>query len=210
MSRYDELIDSVASGQEANAKKLTQELLDQGVDAKSIIDDALIPAMDQVGKKFQNKEIFVPEMLINALTMREAMKIIEPHITDSQKNSKVKFVLGTVAGDLHDIGKDIVGMMLEGAGFEVIDMGIDVSSEDFISAVKSNQAAFLGLSALLTTTMPRMKEIIAALADEGIRNNVKVLIGGAPVTESYAKEIGADAYAKDASAAVEAARSLLV
>lgn len=210
MSRYDELIDSVASGQEANAKKLTQELLDQGVDAKSIIDDALIPAMDQVGKKFQNKEIFVPEMLINALTMREAMKIIEPHITDSQKNSKVKFILGTVAGDLHDIGKDIVGMMLEGAGFEVIDMGIDVSSEDFVSAVKSNQAAFLGLSALLTTTMPRMKEIIAALADEGIRNNVKVLIGGAPVTESYAKEIGADAYAKDASAAVEAARSLLV
>jgi len=165
--------------------------------------------MDVVGEKFRRDEFFMPEVLISARAMQAGMNILRPKLIETGAKLAGKIVLGTVKGDLHDIGKNLVGMLMEGAGFQVIDLGIDVSSEKFVAAVKSNQPNLLGLSALLTTTMPRMKEVIESLVEAGVRGRVKVMVGGAPVTEKFAKDIAADGYAPEAASAVERARELI-
>jgi 5-methyltetrahydrofolate--homocysteine methyltransferase len=165
--------------------------------------------MDIVGDKFRREEFFIPEVLISAKAMQSGMNILRPKLIEAGAKLAGKIVLGTVKGDLHDIGKNLVGMLMEGAGFEVIDLGIDVPSEKFVEAVKSQKSNILGLSALLTTTMPKMKEVMESLVEAGIRNSVKVMIGGAPVTERFAKDVGADGYAPDAASAVEKARELI-
>ena len=165
--------------------------------------------MDVVGEKFRRDEFFMPEVLISAKAMQAGMDILRPKLIETGTKLAGKIVLGTVKGDLHDIGKHLVGMLMEGAGFQVIDLGIDVPSEKLVEAVKSNRPNILGLSALLTTTMPRMKEIIESLVEAGVRDKVKVMVGGAPLTEKFAKDIGADGYAPDAASAVEKARELI-
>ncbi len=165
--------------------------------------------MDIVGAKFGNDELFIPEVLIAAKAMQAGMDVLRPQLIASGAKLAGKIVLGTVQGDLHDIGKNLVVMFMEGAGYQVIDLGFDVSSEKFIEMVKTHQPNLLGLSALLTTTMPRMKEVIESLGKAGIRNTVKVIIGGAPITQKFAADIGADGYAPDAAAAVEKARELI-
>lgn len=208
-SKIDLLSLAVQSGDAEKAKHYTESLIAEGVEPKTIIDEALIPCMDEVGNMFSNNEIFVPEMLVAAQAMKESMKIIKPLFSQLDLDKKIKFVIGTVQGDLHDIGKNMVGMMLEGAGFEVVDLGIDVSPQEFVEAVKEYNADVLGLSALLTTTMPKMRETIEALIEAGLRDNVKIIVGGAPVSESFAQEIGANGYGDDASKAVIITRELL-
>lgn len=208
-SKIDLLSLAVQSGDAEKAKHYTESLIAEGVEPKTIIDEALIPCMDEVGNMFSNNEIFVPEMLVAAQAMKESMKIIKPLFSQLDLDNKIKFVIGTVQGDLHDIGKNMVGMMLEGAGFEVVDLGIDVSPQEFVEAVKEYNADVLGLSALLTTTMPKMRETIEALIEAGLRDNVKIIVGGAPVSESFAQEIGANGYGDDASKAVIITRELL-
>lgn len=199
----------VQSGDAEKAEFYTKALIAEGIEPKYIIDEALVPSMDNVGSMFSNNEIFVPEMLVAAQAMKESMKIIKPLFSQVDKDNKVKFVLGTVQGDLHDIGKNMVGMMIEGAGFEVIDLGVDVSPQDFVDAVLENKAEVLGLSALLTTTMPKMSETIEVLIEAGLRDKVKIVVGGAPVSENFAEEIGADGYGDDAGDAVIVIRKLL-
>jgi len=189
-------------------KKLTQELLDRGEKAENILNQGLVKAMDQVGIKFKNSEIYIPEVLIAARAMHGGMGILKPILAKSSASQAAKVVLGTVKGDLHDIGKNLVGMMLEGAGFEVIDAGIDVSPEKFIQAAKENGAKVIGLSALLTTTMMQMKTTVEMVKKAGLQG-VKTVIGGAPVTAEFAKQIGADGYAGDAASAVSMVKKLL-
>lgn len=208
-SKFELLSLAVQSGDAEMARRHTESLLAEGVEANKIIDEALIPCMDEVGRLFSNNEIFVPEMLIAAQAMKESMKIIKPLFSQVDIDKKTRLVLGTVQGDLHDIGKNMVGMMLEGAGFEVIDLGIDVPPQVFVDAVKENKASVLGLSALLTTTMPKMRETVEALAEAGLRDKIKIIVGGAPVSEDFAQEIGADGYGDDASKAVIITRELL-
>ena len=179
------------------------------VSLDSIINDAMIAAMDIVGQKFADSEIFVPEMLVSAMTMKKGLDMIKPFLQEGQKQSKGKVVLCTVKGDLHDIGKNLVGMMLEGAGFEIIDLGVDVAVENVIDKVVEVQPQVLGLSALLTTTMPEMENVTRVLQARGVREKVKVIIGGAPVDAEFAEKIGADAYGKDAAEAVTIARNLI-
>ncbi len=208
MEKIYELSQTIVNGDIDQAKAITTQLLEAGEEAQKIIDGAFIPGMERVGKMFQENEMFVPEMLMSAKAMQDAMRILEPFLKESDKASKVKFVLGTVAGDLHDIGKDLVGMMLEGAGFEVIDLGVDVDEVTFVEAIKKHKSPLLGMSGLLTTTMPKMKSTIEAIVDAGLRDKVKIMIGGAPVTQDFAKAIGADAYAPDAGSATEVAKKL--
>ncbi len=189
--------------------KLTQEALDAGIPPAKILKEGLIAGMDVVGERFRKDELYIPEVLMAARAMHAGMGVLRPKLAETGVQLTGKVVLGTVKGDLHDIGKNLVGMMMEGGGFQVIDLGIDVHSEKFVEAVTSHKADILGLSALLTTTMPRMKEVIQSLITAGIRNKVKVMVGGAPLTEKFAKEIGADGYAPDAASAVEMAKSLL-
>jgi 5-methyltetrahydrofolate--homocysteine methyltransferase len=181
------------------------------VPAEQILHEALIPAMTEVGCLFEAEEFYVPEMLVSAKAMQSGLKTLKPLLAVQEKNSgqaKPRAVLGTVKGDLHDIGKDLVIMMLEGAGFEVKDLGVDVPPEKFIEEV-NNGAQLVGLSAMLTTTMPNMKVTIDAMKDAGVREKVKVIVGGAPLTQSYAEHIGADGFAKDASSAVRSAKELI-
>ena len=179
-----------------------QALLDAGKEAGSILNEALIPAMDEVGKRFEAGDFFVPEMLIAARAMQAGLGLLKPHLVDSGVESSGKVVIGTVKGDLHDIGKNLVAMMLEGAGFEVVDLGTDVEEVNY-------GAQILGMSALLTTTMNNMKTVIAAVDDAGLRDEVKIVIGGAPVTAEFAEQIGADGFAPDASSAVRVVKGLL-
>jgi len=195
-------------GEDQEVAQLVQQALDQSMAAEEILQDGLIAGMDEVGKDFKAGELFVPEVLIAARAMHAGMDILRPLLADSDAISAGKYVIGTVKGDLHDIGKNLVKMMLEGAGFETIDLGTDVSSEDFVTAVREHQPKLLGMSALLTTTMVQMKATIEALQEAGLRDAVKVMIGGAPVTAAFAQEIGADAYAPDAATAVDVARDL--
>jgi 5-methyltetrahydrofolate--homocysteine methyltransferase len=174
-----------------------------------ILNQGMIAAMGEVGRLFEEGEYFVPEMLIAARAMQKGLEILKPHLTEADVQSPGKVAIGTVKGDLHDIGKNLVAMMLEGAAFEVIDLGTDVSPERFIQAVRDRGAQIIAMSALLTTTMPNMKNTIEALKEAGLRDKVKVMIGGAPVTQNYADQIGADGFAEDASRAVAKARSLL-
>jgi 5-methyltetrahydrofolate--homocysteine methyltransferase len=208
-----ELLDTMQKdlyqGKAAEVKAATEKALETGMTPEEILNNGLVAGMDVVGRDFKAGTLFIPEVLIAAKAMHAGMDILRPLLTESSASSRGKVVLGTVAGDLHDIGKNLVGMMLEGAGFEIIDLGTDVPAEKFVETLKAEFAPIVGMSALLTTTMPQMKKTIEALQKAGLRDKVKVMIGGAPVTESFAKEIGADAYAADAAEASEKARSLL-
>ncbi|MCM8760129.1 MAG: corrinoid protein [Candidatus Omnitrophica bacterium] len=200
--------EGVISGNVAKTKELVEKAVKENIDVSKILNEGLIAGMNVVGVKFKNNECYVPEVLIAARTMHAGMGIIEPLIAKAGIKPLAKVAIGTVKGDLHDIGKNLVSMMWKGAGFEVEDLGIDVPPEKFVEAAK-NGAKILGLSALLTTTMVMMKETIEALKSAGIREQVKVVIGGAPITQSYADEIGADGYAPDAASAVDKAKELL-
>lgn len=186
-----------------------QEGLVTGIQPEKILNGGMIAGMAEVGRLFETGEFFVPEMLMAAKTMQTGMTILKPHLVQAGVPSAGKVVLGTVQGDLHDIGKNLVSMMLEGSGFEVVDLGVDVPPERFVEAAQTNNAKIIALSALLTTTMVNMKSTIDALKEAGIRNNVKVMVGGAPLTDDYAREIGADGYAPDASRAMKLAKSLI-
>ena len=204
-SIYEAVIRGDRTAVEAGVKKA----LEEGAEPDVILNEGLILAMDEVGKRFESGEFFVPEMLIAARAMKTGVAILGPRLINSGVKPLGKVVIGTVAGDLHDIGKNLVGLMLEGAGFEVIDVGTDVSSERFIEAVRNEKPNLLGLSALLTTTMSGMTEVINKLIENNLRDKVKVFIGGAPVTQTFADQIGADAYADDAAAASRKAKELL-
>ena len=186
----------------------TNAALEEGWGADEILNESLMPGMDHVGIEFKAGNMFVPEVLRSAKAMQEAMNIIRPLLAETGAETTSKFVLGTVKGDLHDIGKNLVGMMCEGAGFEVVDLGKDVGPDTFVAAVKEHQPDILGMSALLTTTMRAMERTIKALEEAGLRDTVKILIGGAPVTQSFADQIGADGYAANAASAAELAKEL--
>lgn len=186
-----------------------QKALDTGIQPQRILNDGMIATMNEVGRLFEEGEFFVPEMLMAAKTMQTGMIILKPLLMQAGVKSAGKVVLGTVQGDLHDIGKNLVGMMLEGSGYEVVDLGVDVPPGRFVEAAQTSNPKVIALSALLTTTMPNMKSTIDALKESGIRNTVKVMVGGAPLTDEYARGIGADGYAPDASRAVKLAKSLI-
>ena len=188
---------------------LVQQALDQGMASGQVLTEGLVAGMDEVGKDFKAGELFVPEVLIAARAMHAGMDILKPLLAESGVPSAGKFMIGTVKGDLHDIGKNLVRMMVEGGGFEVVDVGVDASAETFVEAVREHKPDVLGLSALLTTTMTSMKGVIEALEEAGVRDSVKVIVGGAPVTDAFAKEIGADGYAADAASAVDVTRAFI-
>jgi 5-methyltetrahydrofolate--homocysteine methyltransferase len=199
---------AVLEGNAPAARSLVEQALSDGVDPQSLLDESLIPAMDEVGRRFEANEYFVPELLIAARAMKGAMELLRPRLAESGAEPVGRVVIGTVRGDLHDIGKNLVAAMLEGGGFEVVDLGVDVSPERFIAAAQEQQAQIIAMSALLTTTMMGMKGTIDALAESGLRDQVKVMVGGAPVTQRFAEEIGADGFSDNASGAVRVARGL--
>jgi len=209
MAKYQELADAILTGDNVKSKKVTQDLVDKKIPAGEILSEGLIAGMDVVGRKFKANEMYIPEVLIAARAMHAAMDILKPLLAETGVKSKGIAIIGTVQGDLHDIGKNLVAMMLEGAGFSVVDVGVDIPAEKYVEAAKENKAQIVGLSALLTTTMPSMKEIIEALRKDPDTKDVKVIIGGAPVTQEYADSIGADGYAADASSAVDISEKLL-
>ena len=209
MTKLEEVAAAVENGKVKIVAGLTQEALDAGFSAGQILNEGMIGAMAVVGEKFKNNEIFVPEMLIAARAMKKGVEVLTPYLKAAGTESKGKLILGTVAGDLHDIGKNLVGMMIEGAGFEVIDLGVDVPAEKFIECMKANpDCKIVALSALLTTTMPAIKDTIEAIKASGLRDTVKIMIGGAPVTQAFADEVGADGYSEDAASAAELANKL--
>jgi 5-methyltetrahydrofolate--homocysteine methyltransferase len=207
--RLQKIYDSVLNGEMDEVSAHVQAALDAQIDPGVILNDGMISAMQKVGSLFEEGEYFVPEMLTSARAMQNGLALLKPYLVQANVQSSGKVVVGTVKGDLHDIGKNLVAMMLEGAAFEIIDLGTDVAPEKFVEAVKVHQPAVVGLSALLTTTMPNMKTTIEALKAAGVRDQVKVIIGGAPVTEAYARDIGADGFAPDASRAVALTKSLV-
>ena len=209
MSILKEIGESVLAYQPKKVEELTQQGLDEGKSASELLNDGLIPAMDEVGKKYEAGEIYVPEMLMAAKAMKAALAILRPILAETGVEAKGKVVIGTVEGDLHDIGQNLVSIMLEGAGYEVHNLGIDNTKDAFVEAVKETESDVVAMSALLTTTMIQMPEVIEALKASGLRDGVKIIIGGAPVTQEYADQIGADGYAKDAAAAVTLVRGLL-
>jgi len=205
----EDIANGVERGDDASVDELTQKAITDGIGAKEILDKGLVAGMNVVGEKFKRNEVFIPEVLVSARAMKAGMAKIRPLLAEAKIESKGKIVVGTVKGDLHDIGKNIVGMLLEGAGFEVTDLGTDVSKEDFLAVVEKEGVNVIGMSALLTTTMTYMKEVIQAIEDADLKNKVKVIIGGAPITQSYADEIKADGYAPDAASAVDLVKGLL-
>ena len=209
MSDYKALIEAVIKGDIKTAVAETQSVLDAGSNARDILDKGLIAGMDEVGERFSKGQMFVPQMLRSAKTMKECMMLLEPFFQEGDITSKGKVLIGTVKGDLHDIGKNLVSMMMEGAGFTITDLGVDVSPESFVQKAKEIEPDIVAMSALLSTTMPSMPLTIEALNKARIRDKVKVMIGGAPVTEKYAQEIKADSYASDAGSAVAKAKALL-
>jgi len=209
MTRFEELQHAIIDGKAPVSKELTEKMLKEGIRPAEFFPKAIIPAMDEVGRRMRDCEFFIPEVLIAARAARAATDILRPLLTgDEAIRSAGTVVCGTVKGDLHDIGKNIVAMMLESAGFKIVDLGVDVSPEKIVEAVKQNNANIVAMSALLTTTMVNMKAVIEALNAAGLRGKVKILVGGAPVTDAWAHSIGADGYGKDAPAAVELARHL--
>ena len=200
---------NVIDGDSAEAVSKVKEALQEGLPAERILNECLIIAMNEVGHRFEAGEFYIPEMLISARSMQAALAILKPYLAQSGMHATGKVVIGTVMGDLHEIGKNLVATMLEGAGFEVIDLGTDVPPEKFVAAVKDQQVDIVGISALLTTTMSAMRKTIEALEEAGERQKVRIMIGGAPVTEAFSKEIGADGYSPDASRAVALARALM-
>ncbi len=203
-----QLYDAVLSGDAKIAAAVTQQAIAEKMNAGTLITDAMIPAMAEVGRLYECEEYFVPELLLSARAMKSALELLRPLLAETGVKPTGKVVIGTVKGDLHDIGKNLVASMLEGGGFEVTDLGVDVSPERFINAVREKAAHIVCLSALLTVTVPSMKSTIEALKQAGIRDQVKVLVGGAPMTADYAREIGADAYGENASVAVSVARRI--
>jgi 5-methyltetrahydrofolate--homocysteine methyltransferase len=213
MSRKEEILDELYNytidGDEDPVIELTNEGLALGMDPNEILFDALIPALSEVGRLFESGEFFVPEMLVAANAMKGAMEILRPLIAETGAKPIGTFVMGTVKGDIHDIGKNLCNVMLEGAGFEVIDLGVNVAPEMFVQAIKEHNPGAVGMSAFLTTTMPMQKLTIDVIAEAGLRDQVKILVGGAPVTQEFADKIGADGYAPDANSTVRLTKQLL-
>ena len=208
MSDFSKLSEMVISGDFNSVKSLTQKMIDEKVDPLAIINEGLMAGMNVVGVRFKAGDMFVPEVMMSAKAMSTGIELVKPLIADSNMPSAGKVVIGTVKGDLHDIGKKLVTMMLESAGFEIIDLGVDIPPAGFVKAVKEHKPQIVGMSALLTTTMLSMKDTIDALTEEGLRDSVKIIIGGAPVTQSFAEQIGADGYAPDAAAATDLCKQL--
>jgi 5-methyltetrahydrofolate--homocysteine methyltransferase len=205
----EEFHEALSKGEMDKAKRLTRQALERGESAEAILKEGLVRAMERIGVRFKEGEIFIPEVLIAARAMHGGLAVLKPILSRSTGVLGGKVVLGTVKGDLHDIGKNLVGMMMEGGGYEVIDLGIDVPASKFVEAIGSHGPQVVGLSALLTTTMREMKNTLKAIEAAGLRSRVKVIVGGAPVTERFANEIGADGYGPDAASAVEVVKSLL-
>ncbi len=206
---YETMQDDLYDGYADKVVEATKKALDMGRSPNEILNYGLIAGMDIVGEDFGAGILFVPEVLMAAKAMKAAMEVLRPLLTQTGSPRIGRIVMGTVKGDIHDIGKNLVSMMLEGAGFEVIDVGINTDAEEFLSAIKEHDADLLGMSALLTTTMPYMKVVIDRLREEGLRDKVRVLVGGAPLSEAFAEEIGADAYCRDASVAVDVAKKFM-
>jgi 5-methyltetrahydrofolate--homocysteine methyltransferase len=206
---FEDIKKTVIAGKHLEIEALVETAVQQKMDLNDLINNALIAAMDVVGDRFSKSEIFVPEMLVSAVTMKKGLNIIKPLLKENQQHARGKVILCTVQGDLHDIGKNLVAMMLEGAGFEVIDLGVDTTVEKVVNKVAEISPQVLGLSALLTTTMPEMENVINVLQTRGMREKVKVMIGGAPVDAEFAEKIGADAYGKDAAEAVTIVRRFI-
>ncbi len=209
MSEQHPIAQALMAGDAATLTTLVQGDLDQGILASFILNNILIPGMDAVGEKMESGEMFIPEVLMSAQAMGQAVEILKPLLGDGESSSAGKVVIGTVKGDLHDIGKNLVSMMMESAGFEVVDLGVDIEAARFVAAVKEENADILALSALLTTTMPMLQKTMDAIMESGIRDQVKIIVGGAPVTQSFADEIGANGYAPDAGSASKLAKQLL-
>ena len=208
MSKLQEIADVVIAGKAKLVGGLVQEALDEGNDPNAVL-NSMIDAMGVVGERFKNNEIFVPEMLVAARAMKKGVEVLKPHLASGSAGAAGKMIIGTVAGDLHDIGKNLVAMMIESAGFEVIDLGVDVAADKFIEAVRANpDVKIVGCSALLTTTRPALRDTVAALNAQDFRSKIKVMVGGAPITQEFADEIGADAYTPDAASAAQKAKEL--
>jgi 5-methyltetrahydrofolate--homocysteine methyltransferase len=205
----DQLKQAIIDGNEGVATAMTQALVATGATPREILDEALLPGMDVVGARMREGECFIPEVLLSARVMQACLDLLRPHMAAGDEAGMGTVVIGTVEGDLHDIGKNLVGMLLQGAGFTVVNLGTGVTASDFVAAVKEHQPRIIGMSALLTTTLPHMSETIAQLKAEGLRDSVKVMVGGAPVTAAYAEEIGADGYGANAGMAVERAKELV-
>ena len=209
MGILEDICEQVQKGKRKVVKTLVQQALDEGVPAEQILSDGLLAGMDIVGVKFRNNEVFVPDVLVTARAMNAGTELLKPYMSDEDSVSRGKICLGTVAGDLHDIGKNLVRMMFEGKGFEVIDLGVDVPTEKFIETAINEDCQIIALSALLTTTMPAMAEVVKAAEEAGIRDKVIIMVGGAPVTQEYCDNIGADAYTEDAATAAARAVELI-
>ncbi|HSW36200.1 MAG TPA: corrinoid protein [Candidatus Limnocylindrales bacterium] len=209
MTNFEDLAAAIKGCNPVKAGELTQRLVDEGVNPSEIISRGLIAGMNVVGDLFKSGDMYVPEVMMAAKAMHAGMNIVKPLLLEGESSSTGKVVLGTVAGDLHDIGKNLVGMMMESSGLEVIDLGVDISAEKFAEAVREHRPQVLGLSALLTTTMLAMKDTMALLEKEGLRDKVKIIVGGAPVTQDFADEIGADGWAPDAASAKDVAQRLV-
>ena len=209
MADYEQLKQLVIEGDGDGTIRVTKQLVDGGAGAREILDGGLLPAMDIVGQRMRSGEAFIPEVLLSARTMQGALDLLKPLLAEGDTGNTGTAVIGTVEGDLHDIGKNLVAMMLEGAGFKVVNLGTGVTVAQFVAAVKEHKPQILGMSALLTTTVGRMPELIAALKAAGLRDSVKVMVGGAPVTQAYSDEIGADGYGANAAMAVDHAKALI-
>ncbi len=207
MADFEALKEAVIKGNQGDAVSLTQSALDEGVAPEKVLSEGLVAGMNVIGGRFKKNEVFVPEVMIAARAMKSAMEVLEPKLVEAGIKPVGTVVIGTVQGDLHDIGKNLVAMMLRGAGFNVVDLGTNVSPDAFLAAVKENNAGAAGLSALLTTTMPMMEKTVHVLKDSGV--GAKIMVGGAPVTKDYAEKIGAQGYAPDAASAVDVARELI-
>ena len=207
MADLKALADAIIKGDQNTAVEITKAALEEGTSAESVLNDGLIAGMEVIGARFKKNEVYIPEVLIAARAMKMAMEVLEPELVKAGVKPRGKLLIGTVQGDLHDIGKNLVAMMLKGAGFEVVDLGVDIGPEKFVEQAKSSGAHLIGMSALLTTTMPSMEKTLKALKEAGVP--AKVMIGGAPVTQGYADKIGADGYSPDAASAVDLAKTLV-
>ena len=209
MKILEQIYNSILTGQADDCKASTQQALEENIPPDEIVSQGMNLAMEEVGLRFSRNELFLPEMMTAARAMKYGMEVLEPHIVKGSKASLGKFILGTVNGDLHDVGKNLVGMMFKGAGFEVVDLGIDVPKEKFLDRIQQQSPQLVGISALLSTTLPNVVETIAFLRKSGVVENCKILVGGAPVTEKFASDAGADGYAADAGLAIQLAKKLL-
>ena len=209
MAILDDLSELLQKGKVKNVVALVTQALEEGISPADILNEGLLKGMGEVGVKFKNNQVYVPEVLIAARALNKGLEVLKPRLVEAGTKPVGKVIIGTVQGDLHDIGKNLVSMMMVGAGLEVVDLGVDVSAEKFVAAVKEHKPNIVAMSALLTTTMGHQGDVIEALKSEGLRDQVKVMVGGAPVTDSFAKQIGADAYTPDAATAAEKARELV-